>query len=150
MQKGVSNNNRPNSTGKGRRKSSYLWLSINSHHSTVTVREGAGRPSQKRTGGSSVYRNSVLPPAKQRVTRASTGVMKVDRVGSVAGQALGPCESVCGNLSQETGTRWGCPSDVPEEDTQDISPSSAPPSDKWHTGLGPGSFLVTCAAFLAR
>ena len=33
---------------------------------------------------------------------------------------------------------------IPQEGAQGISPSSAPLSDKRHTGSGPGGFLVDC------
>ena len=61
IKKGMSNNNGPNSTGKGRPKLPCLWLSINSCHETVMVGEEASWPGQKRAGGSSVYKKLSLP-----------------------------------------------------------------------------------------
>lgn len=58
IQTGVSNNNGPGSTGKERRESPYLWLSVNSCHSTVTVGEwpaGQGRSEQAAPGSTEVH-----------------------------------------------------------------------------------------------
>ena len=98
-------------------------------------------------------RNSVLLPATLRVTRGSAGVMRMDQVGSGAGKVLRPISRCVGishlRDSQGTGVGRVCPLGIPQEGAQDIPPSSAPLTDKRHTGSGPGSFLVVCPASLA-
>ena len=101
----VTTNNRPDPTGKRRR------LPLSHPSTSVTVGEEAGRPSQNRTVSAG---NSVLLPAN---TRGSTGVMKMDGVGSGALQALQPRWCVGSSRPRDwswagrggsSGTPWGC------------------------------------------
>ena len=107
------------------------------------VGEEAGRPSQNRTVSAG---NSVLLPAN---TRGSTGVMKMDGVGSGALQALQP--RWCVGSSRPRDWSWagrGGSSGTPGG-AQDLPSSRAPPADKRHPGSGPGGFLVVSPAFSA-
>ena len=76
-------------------------------------------------------RNSVLLPVTWRVTRSVVGVMRMDRVGSGAGQALRPLQLVCGNLSTGRFARnWGrlgLPLGPPTGGRSGHSPSQCPP-----------------------
>ena len=109
IQKGMNSNNGANSTGKGRHKSPYLWLSINSHHSRVMGGEGASWPRQNRADGSSVYRKFSSLPATSRVTWRSAGVIRMEWMGSEARQAIGSRQLVCNNLSfaKRFAKNWG-------------------------------------------
>ena len=103
---------------KERCKSLSLGLSTNSCHSVVHRWRGgpAGRVRAEQADPVST-RNSVLP-ATSRVTQGSAGIMRVDQVGSIARQALGPHRSVCGlshpTYSQRTGAGRGCLSGIPQ------------------------------------
>ena len=120
---------------------------------TVQSRLGRGPAGQVRTEQVAPVStgNSVLVPATLRVTSGPAGVMRMDRVGSGAGQALRARQSVCRNLSFERFTRnWGqlgLPN--PTGGRSGRSPFHCPPSNKRHTGLGPGGFLVVCPVFSA-
>ena len=128
----------------GKHKWPCLWLSTGSCHSTITVGEGAGWPSQNRAGSSSVYKKLRSLAALWRVTWGSAGVTRMDRVGSGTRQVLGPRQWTCRNLSfKRLAKNWGgqiCPSGILQEDAQDRPPSDALPSGKMHIGSGPGGF----------
>ena len=75
-------------------------------------------------------RNSVFLPGASRVTWGSTGVMRMDRVESGAGQVLRPYLLVCRNLSSKRSAwNWDwlrLPLKCPQEDTWESLPSQCP------------------------
>ena len=115
---------------KERCKSSSLLLSTNSCHNTVHRWKGASWPSQNRASSSNVYRNSVLP-ITSRGTQGSTGIMRMDQVGSIARQALGPHLLVCRlshpTYSQRTEAGLGCSLASPRRELR-TSSLPVPPS----------------------
>ena len=112
--------------------------------------KGASWPSQNRASSSNVYRNSVLP-VTSRGTQGFTGVMRMDQVGSIARQVLGPHLLVCRlsrpTYSQRTEAGLGCSLASPRRELR-TSSLPVPPSWQKHTGLGLGGFSVVCPIFL--
>ena len=135
----MCNNNGPDSTGRRRCKSPYLWLSINYCHSTVTVGE-ASWPSQSRTGGTGVYKK-FSSPACHIQGNLRLHLRKEDESSSIRSQG----GSWASRVSMQMFTRnWGwsrLPLQRPIGGQSGHSPCSNPPSDKRHTRSGPVDFL---------
>ena len=94
-------------------------------------------------------RNSVLP-ATSMVSQGSSGVMRMDQVGSTGRQAWAPSVSVWALSSNLLTKNWdwsGLPPGCPSGGCSGHSPLQCPPFWQTHIGSGPGIFLGVCPAF---
>ena len=98
----MSDNNGPDSTGK----SPYLWPFINSRHGTVSVGEGASRPSQSKAGGSSVYEKFSSPTCHIEGDLRLRWSHEDGSGGIWSWAGTQASQPVCGNLSSKRFERF--------------------------------------------
>ena len=98
IQKGMSSNDGPDSSGEGR----CNCLPFDNPSAPITIQSQL-REGQVRTERAAPVstRNSVLLPAASKVIQGSTGVMRMDCVGSGAGKACRPINRCGGSLIWE-------------------------------------------------
>ena len=129
-----------------------FWLSINFGHSTVTIGEAASWPRQNRAGSSGVYKKFSLLSTTPRVIQGSTGVMRMDQVGSGAETGtqtplVGVWKSLIQEVCKELGPVGVPPSAVPWRVLRTFGLPVPHFRQKSHTDSGPVSFLVVSLTF---